>query len=93
MLKSKIVYWFTIYLVLYSLLELSKAELCAFCGKEFISVNRHKWRCKEKIHNIHSCVSLPQKFFLFPLLIFLPDGNLRERSNPADAVGMGPIPG
>ena len=36
------------------LLELNKAELCPFCGKDFKSLGRHKWRWKEKLHTTPS---------------------------------------
>lgn len=44
MSKNKIINWFIIYLILDSLLEVNKAELWPFCGKDFKSVGKHKWR-------------------------------------------------
>ena len=47
-------YYYYYYLVLYSLFELSKGVICPDCGNDFISVNRHQWKCKGKLQNIHS---------------------------------------
>ena len=54
MTNSKATKRFIIYLVLYSLLELSKREICPDCGNDFISVNIHRWRCKGELYNTHS---------------------------------------
>ena len=35
-----------------SLLALfSTLMICGFCGKEFVSLGRHSWRCKSKVGN------------------------------------------
>ena len=54
MTNSKTTKWFIIYLVLYLLIELSKGVICPYCRNDFISVNKHRWRCKGKLHNTHS---------------------------------------
>ena len=54
MTNSKRKKWFIIYLVLHSLFELSKGEICPNCGNDFKSVNRHRWRCKRKLRNTHT---------------------------------------
>ena len=54
MTNSKTRKWFIIYLVLYSLFELIKGEICPDCGNDFISVKRHRQKCKGKLHNTHS---------------------------------------
>ena len=54
MANGKTTKWFIIYLVLYSLFELSKRVITPDCGNDFIPVNRHQWRCKGKLHNTHS---------------------------------------
>ena len=28
--------------------------ICSFCGKDFVSIGRHSWRCKEKVTNPNS---------------------------------------
>ena len=28
--------------------------ICSFCGKDFVSLGRHSWRCKEKINHPNS---------------------------------------
>ena len=25
--------------------------VCSFCGKDFVKLGRHSWRCKEKVHH------------------------------------------
>ena len=54
MTNSKTRKWFIIFLVLYSLFELIKGEICPDCRNDFISVKRHRRRCKGKLHNTHS---------------------------------------
>ena len=41
-------------MVLCSLLELSKGQICPDCGNDFVLVYTHRWRCKEKLHSAHS---------------------------------------
>ena len=26
--------------------------ICSFCGKDFITLGRHSWRCKQRVHHV-----------------------------------------
>ena len=34
--------------------------ICSFCGKDFVTLGRHQWRCKEKIDDPNLFVRLIQ---------------------------------
>ena len=33
------------------ILMLSICIICSFCGKDFVTLGRHSWRCKQRVHD------------------------------------------
>ena len=79
--KSKDTNWFIICLLLHSLLELKKAELYPFCGKDFKSLGRHKWRCKEKLHTTPSTTQGNHDNIILQCTIETPSNSLANLKN------------
>ena len=85
MANSKTTKWFIIYLVLYSLLELSKGEICPDCGNDFISVKRYRWRCKGKLHNTHTTAQGNHENDILHRTIENPPNSLVSLNNDIDS--------
>jgi tRNA(Ile2) C34 agmatinyltransferase TiaS len=41
---------------------LAICAVCSFCGKDFVTLGRHSWRCKEKINQDRPANTVNQKY-------------------------------
>ena len=56
-----------------SLLALfSTLIICGFCGKEFVSLGRHSWRCKSKVGNDRETTASVNPAMEMPMQMCLP---------------------
>ena len=60
---------------------MSKRFLCPFCGKDFKSLGKHKWRCEEKLHTTLSITQGNHDNIILHRTIETPSNSLANLNN------------
>ena len=63
---------------------LSVLAVCSFCGEDFISLGRHTWRCKRKLHQGASQNHVTYGNSYLPQDLFILNNNMSDNNDPAN---------
>ena len=63
---------------------LSVLAVCSFCGEDFISLGRHTWRCKRKLHQGPSQNHVTNGNSHLPQDLFILNNNMSDNNGPAN---------
>ena len=63
---------------------LSVLIVCSFCGEDFISLGRHTWRCKRKLHQGASQNHVTNGNSHLPQDLFNLNNNMSDNNGPAN---------
>ena len=63
---------------------LSVLAVCSFCGEDFISLGRHTWRCKRKLHQGASQNHVTNGNSHLPQDLFILNNNISDNNGPAN---------
>ena len=67
--------------IIYTLFVLA---VCSFCGEDFISLGRHTWRCKRKLHQGASQNLVTNGNSHLPQDLFILNNNISDNNGPAN---------